>query len=79
MATKETIAAKLLAYLQHRTTLAEVVAWAEQALLDADYKDDSAHTIRNILAQLGLAEVKLLGLSGEIVKALWKDLALSWK
>lgn len=66
MITKKTIAAKLLAYLQHHTSLAEVVAWAEQALLDADYKDDSAHTIRNILAQLGLADVKTFGLE-------WRD------
>ena len=66
MITKKTIAAKLLAYLQHRTSLAEVVAWAEQALLDADYKDDSAHTIRNILAQLGMADIKAFGLE-------WKD------
>jgi len=66
MITKKTIAAKLLAYLQHRTTLAEVVAWAEQALLDADYKDDSSNTIRNILAQLGMADVKTFGLE-------WRD------
>jgi len=66
MITKKTIAGKLLAYLQHRTSLAEVVAWAEQALLDADYKDDSSHTIRNILAQLGLADVKTFGLE-------WRD------
>ena len=66
MITKKTIAGKLLAYLQHQTSLAEVVAWAEQALLDADYKDDSSHTIRNILAQLGTADVKTFGLE-------WKD------
>ncbi len=66
MISKKTIAAKLLAYLQHRTSLAEVVTWAEQALLDADYKDDSAHTIRNVLAQLGMADVKTFGLE-------WRD------
>ncbi len=62
MITKKTIAGKLLAYLQHETSLAELVAWAEQALLNADYKDDSSHTIRNILAQLGMADVKAFGL-----------------
>lgn len=55
MITKNIIADKLLAYLQHHLSLADVVAWAEQALLNADYKDDSSHTIRNILAQLGTA------------------------
>ncbi len=66
MITKKIIAGKLLAYLQHSTSLAEVVAWAEQALLDADYKDDFSHTIRDILAQLGMADVKAFGLE-------WKD------
>ena len=66
MITKKIIAAKLLAYLQHHLSLADVVAWAEQALLNADYKDDSSHTIRNILAQLGMADVKAFGLE-------WKD------
>jgi hypothetical protein len=62
MTTKKIIAGKLLAYLQHEASLAEVVAWAEQALVDADFKDDSSHTIRNILAQLGVADVKAFGL-----------------
>lgn len=66
MITKKIIADKLLAYLQHHISLADVVAWAEQSLLDAVYKDDSAHTIRNILAQLGTADVKAFGLY-------WKD------
>ena len=66
MITKKVIANKLLAHLQHRVSLADVVAWAEQTLLDTDYKDDSAHTIRNILAQLGTADVKAFGLE-------WRD------
>lgn len=66
MITKKIIAAKLLAYLQHGTSLPEVVVWAEQALINADYKDDSSHAIRNILAQLGMADIKAFGLE-------WKD------
>ncbi len=66
MITKKIIAEKLLAYLQHVISLTEIVAWAEQALLEADYKDDSSHTIRNILAQLGTADVKAFGLE-------WRD------
>ncbi len=66
MITKKIIAEKLLAFLQHRTSLAGVVAWAEQAVLDADYKDDDTYTIRNILAQLGMADVKTFGLE-------WRD------
>ncbi|MGI8634983.1 MAG: hypothetical protein ACR2KZ_06235 [Segetibacter sp.] len=43
-----------------------MVEWAEQALLDADYIDDSSHSMRNILAQLGVADVKAFGLE-------WRD------
>ena len=66
MITKKTIAEKLLAYLQNRQSLPDVVSWAEQALLEADYTHDSSHTIRNILAHLGTADVKAFGLE-------WRD------
>ncbi|MCY7421518.1 MAG: hypothetical protein LH478_07225 [Chitinophagaceae bacterium] len=66
MITKKIIANKLLAYLQHHVSLADLVEWAEQSLLNSSYEDDEAHTIRNILSHLGLADVKAFGLE-------WKD------
>ena len=66
MITKKIIAEKLLAYLQDQLSLAELVAWAEQTLFDADYADDSSHTIRNIVAQLAAADVKAFRLE-------WRD------
>ncbi len=66
MITKKLIADKLLAYLQHRLSLEDLVNWAEQSLTNSNYEDDSAHNIRNTLAQLGLADVKAFGLE-------WKD------
>jgi len=66
MITKKIIANKLLAYLQHKVLLADLVEWAEQSLLDSSYDDDEAHTIRNLLSHLGLADVKAFGLE-------WKD------
>jgi len=62
MITKDIIAAKLLAYLQHHLSIKELVDWAEQSLVQGNYEDDQLHTIRNILAQLGLADVKVFGL-----------------
>jgi hypothetical protein len=62
MITKKTIAEKLLAYLQHRLSLAELVDWAEKSLMEGYYENDRFHTIRNVLAQLGLADVKAFGL-----------------
>ena len=66
MITKKIIANQLLSYLQHRLSLEDLVKWAEQGLMDGLYKDDSAHTVRNILSHLGLADVKAFGLE-------WKD------
>lgn len=66
MITKKIIADKLLAYLQHRMPLTDLVDWAEQNLMKGDYEDDNFHTIRNTLSQLGVADVKAFGLE-------WKD------
>jgi hypothetical protein len=66
MITKKIVADKLLAYLQHRITLADLVDWAEHSLIDSSYEDDKDHIIRNTLSQLGLADVKAFGLE-------WKD------
>ncbi len=62
MITKKEIAANLLAYLQHRLSSTELVDWAEKNLMEGSYEDDESNSIRNILAQLGLADVKAFGL-----------------
>jgi len=66
MINKKIIADKLLAYLQHRLSLTDLVDWAEQSLMKSDYEDDESHTIRNTLSQLGVADVKAFGIE-------WKD------
>ena len=66
MITKQIIATKLLAYLQHNMSLSDLVNWAEQSIMNGSYNDDANHTIRTTLSQLGLADVKAFGLE-------WKD------
>lgn len=66
MVTKKIIGDQLLAYLQHRLSLDELTNWAENTLMNGEYEDDAKHISRNALAQLGLADVKALGLE-------WKD------
>jgi hypothetical protein len=55
-----------LNYLHHRISLAELVSWSEQSLIEPNYEDDLFHTIRNILAQLAASDVKAFGLE-------WQD------
>ncbi len=36
----------------------KLISWAEQSLIDGAYEDDdTSHTIRNTLSQLGLASI----------------------
>jgi hypothetical protein len=74
MVTKKIIANKILAYLKHQLSLNELVDWSENTLMSADYKEDNNHTVRNVLAQLGLADVKSFGLDWEQCEKLMDDL-----
>ena len=74
MITKKNIAEKLLAYLQHRLSSTELVNWAEKNLMEGCYEDDQLHTIRNILGQLGLADVKAFGLEFQDCEAIMQKL-----
>jgi ABC-type transport system involved in cytochrome c biogenesis ATPase subunit len=74
MVTKEVIANKILMYLQHRLSLEQLVAWAEDILTLSQYEDDDEHTERNVLARLGLADVKDFGLDWEQCENFMNDL-----
>ncbi|MBI1743141.1 hypothetical protein HYR54_08760 [Candidatus Acetothermia bacterium] len=63
--TRTDVAQKLIDYLQHRIALAELVDWAEQALMEADLDEHDVELLRDALAHLGLADVKAFGLSWE--------------
>lgn len=62
--TKE-VAAKLSAYLQHDLSLADLVDWAEEAMMESVFEESDSETIREIVARLGVADVKAFGLSWE--------------
>lgn len=65
MITKKDISEKVLEYLQHHITLQEIVDWAEEILMRNNFEDDKAHTVRNILARIGSADIKAFGLTWE--------------
>ena len=64
--TKQLLAINLLCYLQHKTTLSDLVNWAEYAFREGDIQGEHPEVVRAILAKLGLAEVKAYGI-------LWDD------
>lgn len=65
MVTKDTVRGKLLAYLNHRISLAELVDWAEKVMMDGELDKRDPAMLRDILARIGLADVREFGLSWE--------------
>jgi len=56
---------KLKAYLNHRISLPDLVDWAEQAMMDGDFIGENWETVRDIVARLGVADVRAFGLAWE--------------
>ena len=63
--TKQTVAAKLAEYLHHELTLAQLVDWAESALMDGELDASQAGPLAAVLARLGVADVRAFGLTWE--------------
>ncbi len=63
--TRKKVAEKIGAYLHHRLSLAGLVDWAERALMEADFPAKDAPSIREVVARLGLADVRAFGLTWE--------------
>ncbi len=61
--TRKTVAAKLEAYLHHRISLPQLVLWAENAMMDGDFGTRNLKAIRNVVAHMGVADVRAFGLT----------------
>ena len=61
--TKQTVAEKIASYLRHDISLADLVSWAEDALMEGDFVENDAGPIADVLAQLGVADVRAFGLT----------------
>ncbi|MCU0643774.1 MAG: hypothetical protein MUC94_05885 [bacterium] len=66
MVTRKILVNKMLGYLNHRIDLPELIDWAEQAMMNADFEEPYFDDIRDIVAKIGLANVKAFGLT-------WQD------
>ncbi len=68
MMTRQTILNQLNAYLNHDLTLAELVDWAENALIEPDIPDDEdTALLMDILMYLGAADSRGFPLTWEIL------------
>ena len=74
MITRTTIAGKLAAHLHHDCSLAELVDWAESAMMEGDFDDQDFAMLRDVVARLGLADVRAFGLTWEDCEEMLKKL-----
>lgn len=61
--TRQTVADKLGAYLQHELPLANLVTWAETALMEGEFETKHFGEVRDILARLEVADVRAFSLT----------------
>lgn len=72
--TRQMVADKLAAYLQHDLSLANLVSWAESAMMDSEFEGEHFTAIRDVVARLGVADVRAFGLTWDDCEQLLKRL-----
>jgi hypothetical protein len=70
LVTKQSAAQKLTAYLHHELSLAQLVDWAEIALLDGEFAEQDVEALRFVVSRLGVADVRAFGLTWEDCESL---------
>ena len=65
MIKRQTLRDHLVDYLNHKITLAQLVDWAEKVLNEEALDPEDAPALRNIIARIGVADVKAFGLTWE--------------
>ena len=63
--TKQTAADKIAAYLRHEISLAQLVDWAERALMEGEFDERNANVLSAVIGRLGVADVRAFGLAWE--------------
>ena len=62
MITNQQIAEKIKDYLQHTSSLTDLINWAENSLIEDGFESKES---RDIAAKIGLADVRTFGLQWE--------------
>ena len=75
--TSKKVADKIGAYLHHRISLAKLVDWAESAMMGSDFAPQHSERIRDVVARLGVADVRAFGLTWEDCEQFLQSLGYS--
>jgi hypothetical protein len=60
--TRQIVADEIADYLHGELSQAELVGWAERAMMDADFDESDTDLLTDIVGRLGLADVAEFGL-----------------
>ena len=63
--TRQMVADKLAAYLRHDLSREGLVAWAESAMMEGEFEREHFADVRDVVARLGVADVRAFGLTWE--------------
>ncbi len=72
--TKQTVANKIATYLRHEISLAELVDWAENAMMEGEFAEHETTAIAGVVSRLGVADVRAFGLTWEDCEQLLRQL-----
>lgn len=75
--TKQAVADQIAAYLHHEITLAQLVDWSENAVMDGELAEGDASTLASVIARLGVADVREFGLAWDDCEELLQQLGFS--
>jgi hypothetical protein len=71
---RQDVADKIAEYLHGKIRQADLVDWAERAMMDADFAEGDAELLSDIIGRLGLADVAEFGLRWEDCEELLRRL-----
>lgn len=77
MITRRITADKIAAYLHHEITLAELVDWAEEAMMNGEFPEADFAAVRDVVARLGVADTRAFGLTWEDCEQLLQRLGFT--
>ncbi len=63
--TRKVVAEQISAYLRGQKDLADLVAWAEDAMREEEFDQKDFTAVRDVVARLGVADVAAFGLTWE--------------
>lgn len=63
--TRKDVARKIADYLHHRIMLEELVDWAENVMMEADFESRNFEALRDVVSRIGMADVKAFGMTWE--------------